>query len=119
MRLSDYENEDALDLLANIMLPASEIMMDKEVVKLYKSNKPVIHTVALILKNHKRSAIEIVAALHREDPDKVRFNAITLANDVLELLNDPELLQVFTSQSQITDSKPSGSATANTGESGV
>ena len=118
MRLSDFENEDALDLLADIIEPASEIMSDQKVVQAFKSGKPTMFAVAEILRNHKRSVIEIIAAMHKEDPDKVKFNTVTLTNDVLEILNDPQIEQVFSSQSQTSEKASSGSATANTEESG-
>lgn len=118
MRLSDFENEDALDLLADIIEPASEIMSDPKITELYRSGKPTLFMVAEILRHHKKSAIEIIAAMHKEDPSKVRFNAITLANDVLEILNDPQIQTVFSSQSQIMEDTSSGSAMANTEDSG-
>lgn len=117
MKLSDFENEDALDLLAAIIEPAAEIMGDPKVVQLYKE-KPMLFVVAEILKNHKKSAMEIVAAMHGKEPDECKFNVITLTKDVLDILNDPEILQVFSSQSQMTDEKPSGSATESTVDSG-
>jgi len=118
MRLSDFENEDALDLLADIIEPASEIMTDQKIVSIFRSGKPVIFAVAEILRNHKKSAIEIVAAMHRQSPDKVRFNAITLASDVLEIMNDPQLQQVFSLQGQNEEHTSSGSATENTKDGG-
>ena len=114
MKLSDFENERALDLLADIIEPAAEITGDTKVVQLLKSGKPTLFAVAEILRHHKKSAIEIVAALHGERPDTVKFNAITLAGDVLDILNDPELQAVFTSQSQPSAVTSSGSATENT-----
>ena len=113
MKISDFQNEDALDLLANIIEPATEIMTDKEVVRIART-KPLIFAVQAILKNHKKSAVEIVAAMHGEDPAKVKFNALTLARDILEIMNDPEMQAVFTSASQTTESTSSGSATENT-----
>lgn len=116
MKISDLQNEDALDLLANIIEPAAEIMNDPQVVKLART-KPLIFTVREILKNHKKSAIEIVAAMHGKEPGEVKFNALTLAKDVLEILNDPEMQAVFISASQTTDGTSSGSATESTGAS--
>lgn len=114
MRLTDFENEDALDLLAKIIEPAAEIMNDQKVVAMVRSGKPVIFAVAEILRTHKKSAIEIVAALHGEEPGKVKFNVLTLASDVIDLMNDPEVQAVFMSQGQENESVSSGSATANT-----
>lgn len=114
MRISDFENEDALDLLADIIEPAAVIMSDKEVVKMQNAQKPALLLASYILKNHKKSAIEIVAALHKEDPKKVRFNAVTLLKDVVDLIGDPLVRDLFTSQGQNEQEKTSGSATENT-----
>lgn len=114
MRLSDFENEAALDLLADIIEPAAEIMADKKVEMMTRSGKPVILVATYILKNHKKPAIEIIAALHGEKPETVRFNAITLLHDLVDLINEPMVRDLFTSQGQNTDAKRSGSAMANT-----
>ena len=115
MRLSDFENEDGLDLLADIIEPASEIMSDKRIVDTYRDGKPPLLVAAEILRHHKTSAVEIIAALHKEDPGKIKFNALTLMRDVLDLLNDPAVQMVFSSQSQENASMSSGSATESTG----
>lgn len=114
MRLSEFENEDALDLLANIIEPAAEIMQDKKIVALVRSGKPVLYAVAEILRSHKKQAIEIVSALHKKKPGEYTFTAVSLTNDVIELMNDPEIQMVFTSQSPTATAEPSGSATEST-----
>lgn len=118
MRLSDFEEERALDLLADLIEPAAEIMNDQKVVGIVRSGKPVLYAVKEILKSHKEAAMQIVAAIHGTTPDKVKFNVLTLAKDILELMNDPELLQVFTYQSQTDQEISSGSAMENTEDSG-
>ena len=115
MRLSDYENEEALDLLADLIEPAARIMKDKKVEAMVRAKEPGISIAVYILKNHKESAIEIVASLHRETPETYSFNALSLVNDILDILNDPEIENLFSSQEQTSTS--SGSATENTGES--
>ena len=116
MRISDYENEEALDLLADLIEPAAMIMSDKKVEGMVKSKKPALLIAPYILKNHKKSAIEIVAALHREDPARVKFNAVSLLNDLLDIINDPQMAELFTLQSQNPQDIVSGSATENTEE---
>ena len=118
MRLSDFENEEALDLLADIIEPASEIMSDQKVVGILRSGKPTMFAVAEILKSHKKSTIEIIAAIHRKKPEEVKFNVITVTRDILDILNDPQVQQVFTSQSQNSESMSSGSAMESTKEDG-
>ena len=115
MRLSDYENEEALDLIADLIEPAARIMQDKKVEALVNKKEPAIKIAGYILKNHKQSAIEIVASMHRESPETYRFTALTLVNDLLDILNDPQIEELFSSQGQISTS--SGSATENTKES--
>lgn len=116
MKISDFQNEDALDLLAAIIDPAAEIMNDAKVVKIARE-KPLIFAVKEILKNHKKAAIEIVAAMHGKDPGEIRFNALSLTKDVLEIMDDPEIQAVFTYAGQNTDNASSGSATVSTGAS--
>lgn len=117
MRLSDFENDKALDLLADIIEPASEIMSDARVIEVARSKKPVIFVVREILKNHKKSAIEIVAAMHGESPETYRFNILTLTADVLDIMNDPNMHEVFYSQSQPKENASSGSVTESIEES--
>lgn len=117
MRLSDYENEEALDLLADLIDPAARIMADKKVEAMVKSKKPALLIASHILKKHKKESIEIVSALHREDPGKYRFTAISLLNDLLDILNDEQVIGLFTSQGQTTERTYSGSATESTEES--
>lgn len=114
MRLSDFENEKAIDLLADILEPVARIMSDSEVKKLWKSGKPGLFLVRYALKNHKDSVIEIISAMNGESPDNYTFNVITLTRDLLELFNDPELVSVFQSQSQMMPVGSFGSATEST-----
>lgn len=116
MKLSEYKGEKALDILADIIEPAAIIMADKEIVNFAKSGKPVIKLIKPLIKNHKREVIEIMAILDGEDPkeysDKVNF--FTLPAKLLEILNDPDLMSLFTLQGQKTDETSSGSATEST-----
>ena len=116
MRISDFENEEALDLLADIIEPAAQIMADEKVAEMVRAEKPALIIAPYILRNHKKSTMEIVASLHKTTPDKVRFNAVTLLSDLLDIINDPEVMGLFTSQGQIMQDNVSGSATENTTE---
>lgn len=116
LKLSSFENEDALDILADIMLPASEIMMDKAFAKMYDSRVAPLKIIAYVLKNHKKSCVEIVSALHGETPETYKFNILSLTKDLLSMINDPELMAVFSSQGQKTEETSSGSAMETTGE---
>lgn len=116
MKLSDFENEEALDLLANIIDPLSVIMTDEEFVDTVRSGKPKLLIAKTAIKNHKKELVEIIATMHGETPDIYRFNIITLTADILDLINDPELESVFISQGQKMLKGSFGSAMESTEE---
>lgn len=116
MRLSEFENEDALDLLANIIDPLSVIMTDDEITESIRSGKPKILIVKIAIKNHKKELVEIISTMHGETPETYKFNVFSLTKDVLDILNDPELEPVFTSQGQKMPQEFFGSAMENTEE---
>lgn len=111
MKLSEYKGEKALDILADIIEPAASIMVDKEIVNLARSGQK-IKVIKPLLKNHKREIIEIMAALEGEPPEEYaeKINVFTLPKKLREMVNDPDLMSLFTLQGQKTDETSSGSA---------
>ena len=116
MRLSDYENEEAVEVLADMIEPAATIMADPKVAEMFNSGKPKILLVKYALKEYKKSVVELIAALHRQKPKEFRFTMISLVKDLLDILNDPELQSVFTLQGQETEGEHSGAVTETTTE---
>ena len=114
MKLSEYQGEAALDLLADLIEPAGEIMADKEIGELFKKNR--LKAIGLAIRNHKKSVIQIMATMDCVPVDEYKCNVFTLPVKILELLNDPALIQLFTYQGQTGDAKSSGSASENTEE---
>lgn len=98
-KLSEYKDEDALDLLAEIMEPAVIIMGDEEIKKVITSGNR-IKIAKIIIKNHKQQVLEILAAMEGVSVKDYHCNILTLPMRLLEILNDKELIQVFTSQAQ-------------------
>ena len=113
MKISDIKGEAALDLLADIIEPAAEIMSDPEIkVLVGAKDKPAI--IKRIIKNHKASIIEILAAIDGVPADGYDVNVFTLPIKLLELFNDPELINFFTSQGSMEDQISSIDPTVNT-----
>lgn len=112
MKLSEYKGEKALDILAELIEPASEIMTDKEIVEAVSAGLPRIKIVKPMIKNHKKAVIEILAVLEGEEPGSYaeKVNLFTLPKMLLEMLNDPELMSLFISQGQTREKTSSGSA---------
>lgn len=119
MKLSDYKGEEALDVLADIIEPLANIIADAEIQELSKKpNTPIIAMVKPAIKNHKGDLITVLARLENVPVEQYRetMNLITLPKQVMELLNDPEVQNLFFSQgeSQVTSLASSSSATENT-----
>ena len=113
MKLSDYRGEDALDILADLLEPSAEIFGDKEFAKVYKTQTRLA-AVKYALKNHKKPVIQILAILDGEDPETYSPGLMTLPLRLLEILNDPELVSLFTLQEQSADKTSSGPVMENT-----
>lgn len=112
-KISDYRDEDALDLLADIMEPAVEILADETVRKTFETeNRMKLASVAI--KNHKESVMQILARLEGVPREEFHCTIFTLPAVVLEVLNDQELLGFFTAQARMmSTAASSGKPTAN------
>ena len=114
MKLSEYQGEAALDILADLIEPAGEIMTDKEIGDVFKKNR--FKAIGLAIKNHKKAVMQIMATIDGVPVEEYKCNVFTLPAKILELLNDPDIVQLFTSQGQTGDATSSGSASENTEE---
>lgn len=114
MKLSEYQGEAALDILADLIEPAGEIMTDKEIGEVFKKNR--FRAIGLAIKNHKKDVMQIMATIDGVPVEEYKCNVFTLPVKILELLNDPDIVQLFTYQGQTGDANSSGSASENTEE---
>lgn len=112
MKLSEYQGEAALDLLADLIEPAGEIMSDKEIGEVFKDNR--FKAIGMAIKNHKKAVMQILAAMDGVPVDEYKCNVFSLPVKILEILNDPEMIQLFQYQGQTGDANSSGSASVNT-----
>ncbi len=113
-KISEYKNEDALDLLADLIEPATEIFSDKEIQKMRKEGKAPLKIAKVVLKKHKGSLMELLAALHGCEVSELELTIPQIVSDLALLLKDSELVEVFQSQGQKKGSTSSGSATEST-----
>ena len=112
MKLSEYQGEAALDILADLIEPAGEIMSDKEIWEVFKKNR--FKAIGLAIKNHKKAVMQILATMDGVPVDEYKCNVFSLPVKILEILNDPSLVQLFTYQGQMGDANSSGSVSENT-----
>lgn len=113
MKLSDYKDEAALDLLAELIEPASEILADNAVRDAASARK-TWRAVALAIKNHKASVMKVLAALEGVPVEDFHCNVMTLPAKLVELFDDPDIAQLFTFAGQTEEQTASGSLTENT-----
>lgn len=117
MKLSEYKNEDALDLLADILDPLSEILIDPEVQQIVKDKSTTkMKAVQFLLKSHPKEIMQIMARLDGVPVEEYELNIITLPKKLLEIFNDKELVSFFRSQGQMMAGDNFGSVMANTEE---
>ena len=117
MKLSEYKDEAALDLLAELIAPASEIFSDEDVRNAVEGNNKAT-AVSLAIKKHKKAVMAILAALDGVPVEEFHCNVLTLPLKLLELLDDPETMRLFTSAGQREENTLSGSPTENTEAAG-
>jgi hypothetical protein len=94
-KLSEIKGEEALDVLAEIIEPAAEIFTDEAVKKALTEGKNKLEAVKVVLKNHKKAVIAVMAALEGVAAEEYQPQLLALPAMLLEVLNDPELQKLF------------------------
>ncbi len=116
-RLEDARGADAIDLIADLIDPLTEIAQDEEILKLTrKKGTPVFKIVQAILRRHKDSAIQILAIIDGVEPEDYKGNAFTIIGRLLSLLNNKDIQSFFGVSPERKQKKSSGRATENTEE---
>lgn len=113
-KLSDYKDEEAIELWADLIEPMSTIFADGKVRELYGSNITKIEMAKMILKLHPKESIDILKSIDPTPVDglNIIFRLIALLTD-LGRSNEFESFFGFAEQEQ-TESESSGSATVIT-----
>ena len=124
MKLSDYKGEKAIEKFADLLSPISKILTDKELRKMVtsyaedsegKKKKPTkIEIIQKAIKSNASAVLEMMAILNDVPVEGYEPSFAELTVSMLEMLNDKELENLFTSQGQKETEKPSGSAMVNT-----
>ena len=113
-RLSDYKGEEALDLWADLLDPITSIFGDKEMVAVFKSDKPKMLMAKDILSRHRADAEKI---LLRIDPTPLDgLNILTrLVAIIVDIGENEDIKPFFVSAVQgKTENGSSGLPTENT-----
>lgn len=112
MRLSDYKNEAALELFADMMDPVGRILADEEI-KAAFSAQPLDRAgvVKMLMKKRPAEVLEILRLIDGGDSDTWEISFLQIPIKLMELISDPEVIMLFTPQGQNAEFDASGSAT--------
>lgn len=94
--LSEYKDEECLDVLAEILDPINKICKDNAVKKAYESDD-TLKLAKAIIKRHKTEVVKILATLDNKKVEDYHYNFITLMQDVINIIHDEVLLDFFRS----------------------
>ena len=100
-KLSEYKNEEAAAILAEILEPASEIFSDKKFTESLK--KSPISAAKIALKEHSKSVIDVLAIYDSVPREEYKVNPVEIFSRFIEILNDKDLMSAFTSQEQTAE----------------
>jgi len=109
MKLSDFKDEKAIEVVAKLMEPIGHIAANTENAKAKEKNG--LEFVSALLRSNKKDVMSMLAILDDKDPAEYHCNAASVVKDIINMLNDPELMELFGVQSMIPAS--SGSALEN------
>jgi hypothetical protein len=110
MKLSDIKGVNAIEVLADLLIPFSRIAQDPEVVTAFRDDDtPKIKLVELLLKKHPQEILEVFAIIEGVPVEQYQPTLIELPMKLLDFLNDPDVQSLFLSQeqnSEVTSSIP-------------
>lgn len=113
MKLSDYKNEDALDLLADLLDPVSDIMNDKGLQEIALQNGDKMAIAKYVLKNKQQQVVQILARMENKDVKDYSATLTEMFAQLLDVMNDKIMTDFFASQAQKIAGASSVSAMAN------
>ena len=112
-KLSEYKNEEAIELLADLIEPVSIVLADAEVIDAFRTRSR-LSAIGFCLKKYPKEIVDILAILEQVPREEYECNFFTAPIKLLEILNDPTLQDFFTSQGLKMGDESSGSVMENT-----
>lgn len=118
MRISDFKNEDAIELMADLLEPIGDLISHKEVQEAIQSKQSKLAIARTMLKYGKEEILFILATLNGVPVSEFTCNPVSILKDLLIILNDPEMEEFtdfFTSAQTPITKDVSGFVAENTG----
>lgn len=112
-KLSEYKDEEAIDLLADLLDPVVLIFAEPDIAS-FAQQKNYIKAIQVAIKKHKKEVMKIMAILEGVPVEEYHCNFVTLPKLLMDVINDPMLQDFFTSQVQTDLETSSGPVTETT-----
>ena len=117
MKLSEYKNEDAINLLADLLDPISELFTDKSVIAIFNNKEASkIEQIQVMLRSNPKAIIKMFAILDNKAVEEVSYSIPEMIAKLYEIMQDTDLTSFFKSQAQNEAQQSSGPATETTKE---
>ena len=120
--LADIKGDAALELVADLIDPVTEIMSDPAVAAAYRGTDDEpgskAKAIKVAIKAHKKAVTTILALMDEEDPKTYQPSAMVIPVRLLQILNDPDMNSLFTLPDQTSEENTSGSASENSKDEG-
>ena len=113
--LSDFKDEKAICVAADVLSVIMEIFSKKENLKMRGEKNP-LKMFSAFMANSPAEMKKIFAILSEKDPETYHCDGAEALTNMLILANDSVLVLLFTSQSRTGDATSSGSVSVNTEE---
>lgn len=95
-KLSEIQDDEAMDLLADIIDPLMEISSDPKIKEMSEKKATRLEIVKYVMKNHRGPLKLIMAKLEGVPVEEYHYNVLTLPITLLEIFNEPEVSKLFT-----------------------
>lgn len=114
-KLSDFKDDKGIVIAAQVLAIIMDIFSDQKNLEQRNENNPV-KMFSAFMANSPAKMQEMFAVLSECDPADYHCDGAEALTNMLLLANDPVLISLFTSQSQMRDATSSGSVSENTEE---
>lgn len=121
-KLSEFKDDEAMDVLAEILDPMVNMMKNKDFVLALRGDRQKeirpnrVEAIKIAITDHRSDVVKIMAVLNETPVEEFHYNLLTLPQMMVEMFNDKELMDFFGYQSEKDSQIPFGSAMENSEE---
>ena len=111
--LTEIKGDAALDMIADLIDPITEITSDEDVKNAYRDGNKA-QAIKVSIKNHKQAVKSILAVLEEKDADEYQPSIADMIYGIQKILLDETLKSLFTLPNQNQEEDTFGSVSEST-----